>query len=127
MSSYKKKKDNQKPYRQSLSCNIVNFATLNFRASHSKLFSYPSVQLERLEKRLKWLPKIVNIPLKKQTLEPKIKITKKVADWCRRDCYVFIWCFDKKSRGTYVRSSLDPKLWVLVKIDMSLEKKYTFM
>ena len=68
LSSYKKKKDNQKPYRQSLNCNIVNFATLNFRASHSKLFSYLAVQLERLEKSLKFLLKLVNISFKKQTL-----------------------------------------------------------
>ena len=99
LSSYKKKKDNQKSYHQSLNCNIVNSATLKFRASHSKLFSYPSVQLERLEKRIKWLPKLVNIPLRKQTLEPKIKITKKVADWCKRDCYVFIWCCIKTLGG----------------------------
>ena len=58
LTSYKKKRDNQKPYRQSLNCNIVNFATLHFRASHSKLFRYPSVQLERLEKSIKCLSKI---------------------------------------------------------------------
>ena len=78
LNSYKRKEGSQKPYHPSLNCNIVNSAILNFRATHSKLFSHLCVQLERLEKRLKWLPKSVNYPLKKQTLEPKIKITKKL-------------------------------------------------
>ena len=121
LNSYRKKKGIQKSYHPLLNCNIVNATMLNFRGTHSKLFRHPCVQLERLEKHLKWLPKSVNVPIKKKTLEPKIKVTKKFADWCRRDCYIFIWCFDKNSRGTYVRSSLDPKLWDYVKTDISLD------
>ena len=75
---YKRRKVSQKLSRPSLNCNIVNSATLNFKATHSKLFSHLCVQLERLEEYLKWLPKAVNIPLKKQTLEPKIKVTKRL-------------------------------------------------
>ena len=122
---YKRKKGSQNPYHPSLNCHIVNSATLNFKATHSKLFSHLCVQLEKLEECLKWLPKAVNIPLKKQTLEPKIKVTKRVAVCCRRNCYIQIRCLDKNSKGTYIKSSLDPNLWIWVKIDMSLKKQYT--
>ena len=120
LNRYKKKICCQKIYHLLLKCNIVNATTLNFRGTHSKLFRHPCVQLKRLEK---WLPKTVNIPIKKKTLEQKIKVTKTVAESYRRDCYIFIWCHDKNSRGTYVRSIIDPKLWDWVKIDMSWDKK----
>ena len=116
LNSYKKKNCSQKFYHPLLKYNIVNATMLNFRGTHSKLFRHPYVQLKRLEK---WLPKTVNIPNKKKTLEQKIKVTKKVAESCRRDCYIFIWCHDKSSRGTYVSSIIDPKLWDWVNIDMS--------
>ena len=86
---YKKGKGSQNPYHPSLNCHIVNSATLNFKVTHSKLFSHLCVQLEKLEECLKWLPKAVNIPLKKQTLEPEIKVTKRIAGCCRRDCMLY--------------------------------------
>ena len=122
---YKRRKGSQNPYHPSLNCHIVNSATLNFKATYSKLFSHLHVQLEKLEECLKWLPKAVNIPLKKQTLEPEIKVTKRIAGCCRRDCYIQIRCLDKNSKGTYIKSPLDPNLWIWVKIDMSLKKQYT--
>ena len=70
---YKKGKGSQNPYHPSLNfINIINSATFNFKATYSKLFSHLRVQLEKLEECLRWLPKAVNIPLKKLTLKPKI-------------------------------------------------------
>ena len=120
LNSHKKKICSQKVYHPVLKCNFVNATTLNFRGTHSKLFRHPCVQLKRLES---WLPKTVNIPNKKKTLAQKVKVTKKAAESCRRDCYIFIWCHHRNSRGTYVRSIIDPKLWDWVKIDMSSDKK----
>merc|ERR1712041_6482 len=92
--------------------------TSNFRATHSKLFNLLRIKVQKLEECLRWLPKAVSIPLKKLNLEPKIKVTKRIAGCFRRDCYVKIRCHNKKSIGTYIRSSLDPNSIIWVKIDM---------
>ena len=118
---YKKRKGSQNPYHPSLNCHIVNSATLNFKATYSKLFSHLRVQLEKLEECLRWLPKAVNIPLKKLILEPKIKVTRRVADYCRKDCYIQIRCHNKNSIGTYIISPLDPNLLIWVNFDMSVQ------
>ena len=121
----KRRKGSRNPYHPPIKCHFINSATFNFRATHSKLFSHLRVKVQKLEECLRWLPKAVNIPLKKQTLEPEIKVTKGIASCCRRDCYIQIRCLDKNSKGTYIKSPLDPNLWIWVKIDMSLKKQYT--
>ena len=116
----KKEKGRRNPYHPPLNCYFINSATFNFRATHSKLFSHLRVKVQKLEECLRWLPKAVNIPLKKLNLEPKIKVTKEIAGCCRRDCYVKIRCHNKKSIGTYIKSSLDPNLWIRINLDMRI-------
>jgi len=123
----------KKVYNPVLKCNFINATMINFWGTHSKLFRHPIVQLKRLEN---WLPKTINIPKKRLAQKPKIKKIKKVKETLtqrvkvtKRDfeslksCYVFIWCHHRNSKGTYVRSVLDPEMWDYVKIDMSLDKK----
>ena len=118
---YKKGKGKRNPYHPPLKCHLINSATFNFRATYSKLFSHLRVQLEKLEECLRWLPKAVNIPLKMLILEPEIKVTKRIAGCCRRDCYIQIRCHNKNSIGTYIRSSLDSNSLIWVKFDMNLQ------
>ena len=123
----KDKKENcsQKVYNPVLEYNLINATTINFRGTYSKLFKHPRVKIRKLEN---CLPKMINIPKKlkikkakkvKGTLTQRVKITKK-AFKSLKGCYVFIWCHHKNSKGTYVRSVLDPKMWDYVKVDMSL-------
>ena len=125
----KNKKENcsQKVYYPVLKCNFVNATTINLRGTYSKLFKHPRVKIRKLEN---CLPKMINIPKKlkikkakkvKGTLTQRVKITKK-AFKSLKGCYVFIWCHHRNSKGTYVRSVLDPKMWDYVKVDMSLDK-----
>ena len=122
----KKEICSQKVYNPVLKCNFVNATTINFRGTHSKLFRHPSVQLKRLEN---WLPKTINIPKKRLAQKPKIKKVKKVKETLTqrvkitkkafkslKGCYVFIWCHHRNSKGTYVRSALDPEMWDYVKM-----------
>ena len=109
LSSYKKKNIIRNPIAKSLNCNIVNFATLNFRASHSKLFSCSAVQLARLENSLKILPKLVKVSLKRQPLKTDTKISRRVANMRKGDYYIFKWSLHPKSREMLIRSTLDPK------------------
>ena len=46
---YKKGKGSLNPYHPPLNCHFINSATINFRATYSKLFSLPRVQLDELE------------------------------------------------------------------------------
>ena len=115
---YKKRKGRRNPYHPPLNCHFINSATFNFRATYSKLFSHPRVQLKEC---LRWLPKAVNIPLKKLILKPKIKVTRRVADYCRKDCYIQIRCHNKNSIGTYIISPLDPNLLIWINFDMSVQ------
>ena len=117
---YKKRKGSQNPYHPSLNCHIINSATFNFKATYSKLFSHLRVQLEKLEECLRWLPKAVNIPLKKLILNPKNKVTRRVADYCRKDCYIQIRCHKRNFIGTYIISPLDPNLWIWINFDMRI-------
>ena len=121
LSSDRKKKIIRNPIAKPLNCNIVNFATLNFRASHYKLLRCSAVQLPRLENSLKILPKIVKVSLKRQTLKTETKISRKVANMCKRDCYIFIWSLHPKSREMLIRSTLDPYTFHWVKVNMSLK------
>ena len=122
----KKKIFSKKVCNPVLKCNFVNAAMINFKGTHSKLFRHPCVQLERFES---WLP--VNIQNKKKpkkpkvkevkkklaqkpkvkkvkkTLVQKIKVTKRIFESIK-GCYVFIWCHNRNSKGTYIRSVLDP-------------------
>ena len=116
---YKKGKGSRNPYHPPLNCHFINSAKFNFRATHSKLFSHLHVKVQKLEECLRWLPKAVNIPLKKLILEPEIKVTKRIAGCCRRDCYIKIRYHNKNSIGTYIKSSLDPNLLIWVKFDMN--------
>ena len=115
---------------------LVNAAMINFKGTHSKLFWNPCVQLERLEN---WLPKNIvktNKPKKhkvkkvKEKIAPKpkekmvqksliqkLKVTKRVFE-SLKGCYVFIWCHNKNSKGTYIKS-VETELWDYVQINMS--------
>ena len=117
----KKKNIIRNPIARSSICNMINSATLNFWASYSKLFSYPLFKLERLEDSLNFLPKSVNISLKELPLKPKIKISSKIANTCKKDCYIFIWNLHQNCKGMLIRSSLDNKLFHWVKVSMSLK------
>ena len=114
----KRRKGSRNSYHPPVKCHFINSTTSNFRATHSKLFNLLRIKVQKLEECLRWLPKAVSIPLKKLNLEPKIKVTKRIAGCFRRDCYVKIRCHNKKSIGTYIRSSLDPNSIIWVKFDM---------
>ena len=117
LQSYKKRKSKRNPYHPPLKCHLINSATFNFRTTYSKLFSHPSVQLKEC---LRWSPKAVNVPLKKLILNPKIKVTRRVADYCRKDCYIQIRCHKRNFIGTYIISPLDPNLWIWINFDMRI-------
>ena len=112
---YKRRKGSRNHYPPPLNCHFINSATFNFRATYSKLFSHPSVQLKEC---LRLSPKAVNVPLKKLILNPKIKVTRRVADYCRKDCYIQIRCHKRNFIGTYIISPLDPNLWIWINFDM---------
>ena len=109
---------------------------INFKGTNSKLFWNPCVQIERLEN---WLPKYMvktNKPKNNETrikeklelkstekrvqklLIQKLRVTKKVFESLKGH-YVFIWCHNKNSKGTYIKSVLDPEMLDYVKINMS--------
>ena len=132
----KKKILNKNVCNPTLKCFLVNAAMINFKGTYSKLFWNPCVQIERLEN---WLPKYMvktNKPKRnnetriKEKLElkskekrvqkpliQKLRVTKKVFE-SLKGCYVFIWCHNKKSIGTYTKS-VETELWDYVKINMS--------
>ena len=130
----KKKTFNKNVYNSTLKCLLVNASTINFKGTYSRLFWNPYVQIERLEN---WFPKYLvktnNFKKNKrikQKLEPKskekriqkplvqkLKVTKNVFE-SLKGCYVFIWCHNKNSIGTYTKS-VGTGLWDYVKIDMS--------
>ena len=117
LQSYKRKRNRRNPYHPPLKCHRNNPATINFKTKFPKLFSHPNVQLKKCPK---WLPKAVNITLKKLILNPKIKVTRRVADYCRKDCYIQIRCLKRNFIGTYIRSPLDPNLWIWINFDMRI-------
>ena len=116
--SYKRGKSRRNPYHPPLKCHLINSATFNFRTTYSKLFSHPSVQLKEC---LRWSPQAVNVPLKKLILNPKFKVTRRVADYCRKDCYTQIRCHKRNFIGTYIISPLDPNLWIWINFDMRVQ------
>ena len=111
----------RRPKAKSVKCNIVNFSALTFRISHYKLLSCSAVQLPRLESSLKILPKMVKVSLKRQILKTETKISRRVADMCKRDCYVYIKNLHPKSKEMLIRSTLDPYTFIWVKVNMSLK------
>ena len=115
--SYKRGKSRRNPYHPPLKCHLINSATFNFRTTYSKLFSHPSVQLKEC---LRWSPQAVNVPLKKLILNPKFKVTRRVTDYCRKDCYIQIKCHKRNFIGTYIKSSLDHNLWIRINLDMRI-------
>ena len=112
---YKGKRNRRNPYHPPLKCLRNNPATINFKTNFPKLFNYPKVQLKKCPK---WLPKAVNITLKKLILNPKIKVTKRTALYCRKDCYIQTRCLKKNFIGTYIRSPLNPNLWIWINFNM---------
>ena len=117
LQSYKGKRNRRNPYHPPLKCHRNNPATINFKTNFPKLFNYPKVQLKKCPK---WLPKAVNITLKNLILNPKIKVTKKIADYCRKDCYIQTRCLKKNFIGTYIRSPLNPNLWIWINFNMEI-------
>ena len=101
---------------------MMNCATalLKMQFSYSKLFMNPVIKLERLEDSMKFLPKPVNVSIKKLTLKPDIKISRKTAKSCTRNSYVFVWKIHKNCKGMMIRSSVDPNLFIPVEVNMSL-------
>ena len=115
----KKKIFNKNVCNSILKCLLVNASNINFKGTYSKLFLNPCVQIKRLEN---WLPKYLvktnNFKKNKrikQKLEPKskekriqkpsvqkLKVTKNVFE-SLKGCYVFIWCHNKNSKGTYIK------------------------
>ena len=69
-----------------------NPATINFKTNFPKLFNHPKVQLKKCPK---WPPKAVNITLKNLILNPEIKVTKRTAHYCKRDCYIQTRCLKR--------------------------------
>ena len=114
---YKGKRNRRNPYHPPLKCHRNNPATINFKTNFPKLFNYPKVQLKKCPK---WLPKAVNITLKNLILNPKIKVTKRIADYCRKDCYIQTRCLKKNFIGTYIRSPLNPNLWIWINFNMEI-------
>ena len=117
LQSYKGKRNRRNPYHPPLKCHRNNPATINFKTKFPKLFSHPNVQLKKCPK---WLPKAVNITLKKLILNPKIKVTRRIADYCRKDCYIQTRCLKRNFIGTYIRSPLDPNLWIWINFNMEI-------
>ena len=132
----KKKIFNKNVCNSTLKCFLVNAAMINFKGTYSKLFWNPCVQIEKLEN---WFPKYMvktnkhkrnnetrikgKLELKsteKRVQKPliqKLKVTKKVFE-SLKGCYVFIWCHNKNSKGTYIKS-VETELWDYVKINRS--------
>ena len=132
----KKKILNENVCNPTLKCFLVNAAMINFKGTYSNLFWNPCVQIERLEN---WLQKYMvktNKPKRnnetriKEKLElkskekrvqkpliQKLRVTKKVFE-SLKGCYVFIWCHNKNSIGTYIKS-VKTELWDYVKINIS--------
>ena len=117
LQGYERERNRRNPYHPPLKCHLNNSATINFKTKFSKLFSHPNVQLKKC---LRWFPKAVNIILKKLILNPKIKVTRRVADYCRKDCYIQIRCHKRNFIGTYIVSPLDPNLWIWINFDMRI-------
>ena len=130
----KKKTFKKNVYNSTLKCLLINASTINFKGTYSRLFWNPYVQIERLEN---WFPKYLvktnnfkknkknkpKLELKskekriQKPLVQKLKVTKNVFE-SLKGCYVFIWCHNKNSIGTYTKS-VGTGLWDYVKIDMS--------
>ena len=114
---YKGKRNRRNPYHPPLKCHRNNPATINFKTNFPKLFNYPKVQLKKCPK---WLPKAVNITLKNLILNPEIKVTKRTAHYCKKDCYIQTRCLKRNFIGTYIRSPLDPNLWIWINFNMEI-------
>ncbi len=114
---YKGKRNRRNPYHPPLKCHPNNPPTINFKTNFPKLFNHPKVQLKKCPK---WLPKAVNITHKKLILNPKIKVTRRTADYCRKDCYIQTRCLKWNFIGTYIRSPLDPNLWIWINFNIGI-------
>ena len=110
LKTYKKKKLVSKPKAKSVKCNVVNSSTLTIRMTHYKIFRTCSIKLPRLESSFKMFnpSKMVKVLLKRQILKPETKISRRVADMCKRDCYVFMWNLHHRSKKVLIRSTSDP-------------------
>ena len=115
--TYKRKRNRRNPYHPPLKCLRNNPTTINFKTNFPKLFNHPKVQLKKCPK---WPPKAVNITLNKLILNPEIKVTKKTAHYCRKDCYIQTRCLKKNFIGTYIRSPLNPNLWIWINFNMEI-------
>ena len=88
--TYKRKRNRQN--HPPLRCLRNNPTTINFKTNFPKLFNHPKVQLKKCPK---WPPKAVNITLKNLILNPEIKVTKRTAHYCKRDCYIQTRCLKR--------------------------------
>ena len=80
----------------------------------------PVIKLEKLEDSMKFLPKPVNVSIKKLILKLNIEISKKTAKLCSKQSYVFVWKIKPNCKGMMIRSSIDPNLFIPVEVNMSL-------
>ena len=113
--TYKRKRNRQN--HPPLKCLCNNPSTINFKTNFPKLFNHPKVQLKKCPK---WPPKAVNIILNKLILNPEIKVTKKIAHYCRKDCYIQTRRLKRNFIGTYIKSPLNPNLWIWIKFNMKI-------
>ena len=94
---FNKKKKVIKVLKAPINKDMMNCATalLKMQFSYSKLFLKPVKKLERLEDSMKFLPKPVHVSIKKLTLKPNIRISKKTAKLFTKKSYVFVWKIKK--------------------------------
>ena len=125
LKTYKKKQLVSKPKAKSVKCNVVNSSTLTFRMTHYKIFKTCSIKLPRLESSVKMFnpSKKVKVVLKRQILKPKIKISSRVANMFKRDCYVYMWNLHPHSKEMLIRSTLDPYTFIPIKVNFRVKGK----
>ena len=123
LKTYKKKKLGSKPKAKSVKCNMVNSSTLTFRMTHYKIFKTCSIKLPRLESSVKMFnpSKKVKVVLKRQILKPKIKISSRVANIFKRDCYMYMWNIHTHSKEILIRSTLDPYTFISIKVNIRVK------
>ena len=117
LQSYKGKRNRRNPYHPPLKCHRNNPATIDFKTEFPKLFNYPNVQLKNARN---GSPKPSTSLSKKLILNPKIKVTRRTAVYCRKDCYIQIRCLKRNFIGTHIRSPLDPNLWIWINFNMEI-------
>ena len=91
--------------------------------THYKIFKTCSIKLPKLESSVRMFnpSKKVKVLLKRQILKPQIKISSRVANMFKRDCYVWMWSVHPHSKEMLIRSTLDPYTFIPIKVNLRIK------